>query len=128
MQSPSIDFPADLSWDGVGREQAEASLSSVVEGLRRWPSSSWPYACWMASAGKSATRVAVLASGQGGTFQALVEAGRRGEMPAEVVLLIVRRRDVPAAELADRLGIERVVLDERLVGSAADFFADVFPV
>lgn len=82
----------------------------------------------MASAGKSATRVAVLASGQGGTFQALVEAGRRGEMPAEVVLLIVSRRDVPAAELADRLGIERVVLDERLVGSAADFFADVFPV
>ena len=73
----------------------------------------------MASTGKSATRVAALASGQGSTFQALVEAGRRGEMPAELVLLIVSRRDVPAAELADRLGIERVVLDERLVGSAA---------
>lgn len=73
----------------------------------------------MASTGKPATRVAVLASGRGSTFQGLVEAGRRGEMPAEVVLLIVSSRDVPAAELADRLGIERVVVDERLVGSAA---------
>ena len=73
----------------------------------------------MASRGKSATRVAVLASGQGSTFQALVEAGRRGEMPAEVVLLIVSRRDVPAADLAERSGIECVVLDERLIGSAA---------
>jgi phosphoribosylglycinamide formyltransferase 1 len=73
----------------------------------------------VASTGKPATRVAVLASGRGSTFQGLVEAGRRGEMPAEVVLLIVSSRDVPAAELADRLGIERVVVDERLVGSAA---------
>ena len=73
----------------------------------------------MASTGKPATRVAVLASGQGSTFQALVEAGRRGEMPAEVVLLIVSKRDAPAAELADHLGIERVVLDERVVGPAA---------
>ena len=73
----------------------------------------------MASTGKSATRVAVLASGGGSTFQALVEAGRRGAMPAEVVLLIVSRPDVPAAELADRLGIECVALDDRLLGSAA---------
>jgi phosphoribosylglycinamide formyltransferase-1 len=72
----------------------------------------------MASTGKPATRVAVLASGQGSTFQALVDAGRRGEMPAEVVLLIVSRGGVPAAELAARSGIECVVLDERLVGSA----------
>jgi phosphoribosylglycinamide formyltransferase 1 len=69
--------------------------------------------------GESATRVAVLASGQGSTFQALVEAGRRGEMPADVVLLIVSRPGAPAAELADRLGIECVVLDERVLGSAA---------
>lgn len=72
-----------------------------------------------ASEGESATRVAVLASGHGSTFAALVEAGRRGEMPAEVVLLIVSRRDVPAAELARRLGVECAVLDEKLVGAAA---------
>jgi phosphoribosylglycinamide formyltransferase-1 len=40
-------------------------------------------------------------------------------MQAEVVLLIVSRADVPAAELAERLGIERVVLDERLLGPDA---------
>ena len=68
--------------------------------------------------GKSATRVAVLASGPGSTFEALVEADRRGEMCAEVVLLIVSRQDAPATELARRLGVECVVLDEKLLGSA----------
>src|SRR3954468_7255550 len=71
------------------------------------------------SEGTSATRVAVLASGHGSTFAALVEAGHRGEMPAVVVLLIVSRRDAPAAELARRLGVECAVLDEKLVGAAA---------
>jgi phosphoribosylglycinamide formyltransferase-1 len=69
--------------------------------------------------GKPATRVAVLASGQGSTFEALVEAGRRGEMCAEVVLLIVSRQDAPVTELARRLGVECVVLDEKQLGSAA---------
>ena len=73
----------------------------------------------MTAKGKSATRVAVLASGQGSTFEALVEAGRRGEMRAEVVLLIVSRQDAPATELARRSGVECVVLDEKLLGSAA---------
>ena len=65
------------------------------------------------------TRVAVLASGQGSTFEALVEAGRRGEMCAEVVLLIVSREDSPATEWARRLGVECVVLDEKRLGSEA---------
>ncbi|MEA2472901.1 MAG: phosphoribosylglycinamide formyltransferase 1 [Thermoleophilaceae bacterium] len=69
--------------------------------------------------GKSATRVAVLASGQGSTFEALVEADRRGEMCAEVVLLIVSRQDALATESARRLGVECMVLDEKLLGSAA---------
>ena len=73
----------------------------------------------MTARGKSATRVAVLASGQGSTFEALVEAGRRGEMRAEVVLLIVSRQDAPVTELARRLGVECVVLDEKVLGSAA---------
>jgi phosphoribosylglycinamide formyltransferase 1 len=73
----------------------------------------------MTRTGKSPTRVAVLASGRGSIFEALVEAGRRGEMRAEVVLLIVSREDVPATELARRLGVECVVLDEKILGSAA---------
>jgi phosphoribosylglycinamide formyltransferase 1 len=73
---------------------------------------------WVTTEGKSATRVAVLASGQGSTFEALVAAGRSGEMSAEVILLIVSREDSPAAELARRLGVECVVLDEKQLGSA----------
>src|SRR3954447_21463739 len=40
-------------------------------------------------------------------------------MCAEVVLLIVSRQDAPATELARRLGVECVVLDEKQLGSAA---------
>jgi phosphoribosylglycinamide formyltransferase-1 len=68
---------------------------------------------------ESATRVAVLASGQGSTFTALVDGVRRGDIPAEVVLLIVSREEVPAAALAGRLGVECVVLDEKLMGADA---------
>jgi phosphoribosylglycinamide formyltransferase-1 len=66
-----------------------------------------------------AARLAVLASGRGSTFDALVEAGRGGEMRAEVVLIIASRQDAPVTELAARLGVECVVLDEKVVGSAA---------
>src|SRR3954470_21223173 len=71
-----------------------------------------------ASEGESAMRVAVLASGAGSTFAALVEAGRGGGMAAEVALLIVSRQDAPAAGLAERLGVECAVLDEKLLGAA----------
>ena len=67
----------------------------------------------------SPVRVAVLASGQGSTFAALVEAGRRGEMPADVVLLVVSKVDTPAAEVARRLGVDCVVLDEKALGPDA---------
>jgi formyltetrahydrofolate-dependent phosphoribosylglycinamide formyltransferase len=61
-------------------------------------------------------KVAVFASGNGTTFQALVEAGRQGRIPAEVVLLIASRKEVPALALAASLGVDRVVLDERVIG------------
>lgn len=64
-------------------------------------------------------RVAVLASGQGSTFAALVEAGRRGEMPADVVLLVVSKAGTRAAEVARRLGVDCVVLDEQVLGPDA---------
>ena len=73
----------------------------------------------MTAEGESATRVAVLASGQGSTFEALVEAGRRGDLHADVVLLVVSKEDSPARELARRLGVECVVLDEKQLGSEA---------
>ena len=45
-------------------------------------------------------RFAVMASGRGSNFQALIDARARGELPgAELVLLIVNRRDAQAAEI-----------------------------
>jgi phosphoribosylglycinamide formyltransferase-1 len=67
----------------------------------------------------SPVRVAVLASGQGSIFAALVEAGRRGEMPADVVLLVVSKAGTAATELARRLGVDYVVLDEKVLGPDA---------
>jgi phosphoribosylglycinamide formyltransferase-1 len=40
-------------------------------------------------------------------------------MRAEVVLVIVSRQDAPVTELARCLGVECVVLDEKVLGSAA---------
>lgn len=51
-------------------------------------------------------RFAVMASGRGSNFQALIDARARGELPgAELVLLIVNKRDAPAIARAEAAGI-----------------------
>ena len=40
-------------------------------------------------------------------------------MPADVVLLVVSKVDTPAAEVARRLGVDCVVLDEKALGPDA---------
>jgi phosphoribosylglycinamide formyltransferase-1 len=50
--------------------------------------------------------LAVLASGQGSNFEALVMAARSGAIPAQVVLLLCDRPEAPVLERARRLGIE----------------------
>ena len=67
----------------------------------------------------STARVAVLASGSGSTFDALVEAASAGEMPATVVLLVVSRAEAGARTRAARRGIDCVVLDEPALGRDA---------
>ena len=62
-------------------------------------------------------RVAILASGQGSTFSALVEVGRRAATPFEVVLLITSRADSPAMQLADTLKVQQITLDDRQLGT-----------
>ena len=58
----------------------------------------------------SAPSFAVLASGAGSNFEALVAASRRQEFRGSIVLLATDRPDAPALERARRLGIEGVVL------------------
>ena len=51
------------------------------------------------------TRVAVLLSGRGSNFVALAEACARGEVPAEIVLVVSNRPDAPGLERARERGI-----------------------
>lgn len=52
-------------------------------------------------------RIAIFASGSGTNFQALAEACQRGEIAAEVVLMVSDRPSAKVNERAERLGIER---------------------
>jgi phosphoribosylglycinamide formyltransferase-1 len=53
--------------------------------------------------------LAVLASGQGTNFEALVLAERRGEIPGRIAVLLSDRPDAPVLERARRLEIEALV-------------------
>ena len=59
--------------------------------------------------------LAVLTSGRGSNFDALCQAVERGQLDADIKLLLSDRRDAPALEKAARRGIESVYL------SPADF-------
>jgi len=55
-------------------------------------------------------RVAVLLSGRGSNFVALADACARGEVPAEVVLVVSNRPDAPGLERARERGIPAVAI------------------
>jgi phosphoribosylglycinamide formyltransferase-1 len=56
------------------------------------------------------TRVAVLLSGRGSNFVALAEACSRGEVPAEIVLVVSNRPDAPGVERARERGLPAAVI------------------
>jgi phosphoribosylglycinamide formyltransferase-1 len=56
-------------------------------------------------------RVAVLASGRGSNFQALIDAVSRGEVPAELVALITDNPEAYAIERAQKAAIPYEVVD-----------------
>jgi phosphoribosylglycinamide formyltransferase-1 len=58
-------------------------------------------------------RIAVLASGRGSNFQALVEAAEAGRLPAVVAVLISDRGAAPALGIARAHGIEALFLDPK---------------
>ncbi|OIR10250.1 MAG: phosphoribosylglycinamide formyltransferase [Marine Group III euryarchaeote CG-Bathy2] len=64
-------------------------------------------------------RFAVMASGRGSNFQALIDARARGELPgAELVLLIVNRRDAQAIARAEAAGIPWEFIDSEAMARA----------
>lgn len=58
-------------------------------------------------------RLGVLLSGRGSNFVALAEAAGRGELPAEIVLVVSNRADAPGLERAAERGIPTAVLCHR---------------
>jgi phosphoribosylglycinamide formyltransferase-1 len=71
-------------------------------------------------------RLAVFASGGGRSLENLAEVIARGELDAELALVITDRPDIGALERAARLGIEALVLPYAELGGAAGFSARAF--
>ena len=68
-------------------------------------------------------RIAVLCSGQGTNLQALMDATRRGRLPATIALVASDRADAYALVRARRAGIAAVWIDPRRFSSRAAFDA-----
>ena len=56
------------------------------------------------------TRLAVLLSGRGSNFVAIADACARGEVPAEIVLVVSNKPDAPGLERARERGIPAVAI------------------
>ncbi|MBT8507135.1 phosphoribosylglycinamide formyltransferase [Methanomicrobiaceae archaeon CYW5] len=66
-------------------------------------------------------RIAVLASGNGSNFQAIIERVRDGAIPGRIIRLITDNPGAYAIERAGRAGIEVRVIDFRSFDSRSDY-------
>jgi len=66
-------------------------------------------------------KLGVLISGTGTNLQAIIDAIRRGDLKAEIRLVISNRADAQGLERARRHGIETMVIDHRRFPSREDF-------
>jgi phosphoribosylglycinamide formyltransferase-1 len=69
--------------------------------------------------GLGRVRVAVLASGAGSTFEALLDAGVAGVLDPEICLLIASRASCGALGIAARCGVAHETFDESVLGHEA---------
>jgi phosphoribosylglycinamide formyltransferase-1 len=76
--------------------------------------------------GEPRARLALLASGGGRSLENLHEMIARGELEAELALVITDRPEIGALERCARLGIPSLVLPYRELGGAAGFSTRVF--
>src|SRR5439155_17385188 len=96
---------------GRGRARARRAVSERARDRSpACPGSSPLVDCGVAPLSPSMRTLAVLASGQGTNFEALVQGERRGELGGHVTLLASDQAQAPALERARRLGVEAVAL------------------
>lgn len=70
-------------------------------------------------------RLAVFASGNGTNFEAIVSAAERGELPAQVVLLVCDRPGARVVERAAAHGVETLAFAPKEYASKADYEAEI---
>ncbi len=66
-------------------------------------------------------KTAILISGRGSNMQALVEACKKEDFPAEVVLVLSNKIDAAGLEFAKKEGIRTVVIDHKNFSSREEF-------
>lgn len=67
------------------------------------------------------TKIAVLISGRGSNMQALIEAAKAPDYPAEIVLVLSNNPDAGGLAIAEEAGIETEVVDHRDYEKRDDF-------
>ena len=75
---------------------------------------------------RRALRVAVLVSGRGSNLQALIDAVRAGELPAEIVLVASNRIEAEGLRRAEAAGIATLALDPAAYAERADYDRALF--
>jgi len=73
-------------------------------------------------------QLAILASGRGSNFDALYQAMERGELDADIKVLISDRETAPALEKAKNRNIDAVFIDPRSYESRDEYEADLVQV
>ena len=70
-------------------------------------------------------RLAVLLSGRGSNFRAILEAVREGRVDAEIGLVLSNKADAPGLASAREAGLETLFLDPKAFPSKEDYDAEV---
>jgi phosphoribosylglycinamide formyltransferase-1 len=70
-------------------------------------------------------RIAVLLSGRGSNFRAILAAAREGRIDAGIVLVLSNKADAPGLASAREAGLETLFLDPKLFTSREDFDAAI---
>ena len=67
------------------------------------------------------TKLAVLCSGRGTDLQSIIDAIKRGDLNAEISVVITDKPNVPALERAEKAGIKNICVDRKNFADRADF-------
>jgi len=70
-------------------------------------------------------RIAVLLSGRGSNFRAILAAAREGRIDAGIVLVLSNKADAPGLASAREAGLETLFLDPKLFASKEDYDAAI---